>query len=532
MSDGADIPSSKDEGCLKSTKAQLMLLYALLGLGFWAALWLMVGDEAGLPGKKGYIFALAVLFPASLFAGWIASLCSLPPLLGMLIAGFALRNIVEASGSKALILDTEWSSALKSIALVVILTRAGLGLKLDALKKLSAALLRLIFIPNLSEAVVDAAFAVAFFDMPWTFALALGFIISAVSPAVVVPSLLYLQERRYGTAKGIPTLVLAAASFDDVLSISGFGICIGLAFASSSHGLAFNLARAPLEVVAGVSAGALTGYVTAKLTMFGMPSIEDGVRNGQDQATKATRLRVFALLSFGMLAVFGGRRVHFTGAGALCVIIAGIICARLWGQAATARVEGVFKEAWIAAAQPLLFVLIGSSVSTTYLDARFVGKGVAILLIGLTVRLLASILCVWTPQFTLKERVFIALAWFPKATVQAAIGAVALDTANQQDPVSEDQVKYGQQILTIAVLSIMLTAPIGAAAIAFGGPKLLEKEPERRDGDKEEEEEVQLVTAEQEREREKQPEMELEIGQGGLDKEERQIGVIASGSQL
>jgi NhaP-type Na+/H+ or K+/H+ antiporter len=111
----------------------------------------------------------------------------------MLIAGFALRNIVEASGSKALILDTEWSSALKSIALVVILTRAGLGLKLDALKKLSAALLRLIFIPNLSEAVVDAAFAVAFFDMPWTFALALGFIISAVSPAVVVPSLLSLQ---------------------------------------------------------------------------------------------------------------------------------------------------------------------------------------------------------------------------------------------------------------------------------------------------------------------------------------------------
>jgi len=479
------------------------LLYALLGLGWWAALWLMVGDEYGLPGPNGSIFALAILFPCSVVAGWIASHGSLPPLLGMLIIGFALRNIVEASGSKALVLDTEWSSALKSVALVVILTRAGLGLKLDALQKLSAALLRLIFIPNLSEAIVDAALAVAFFDMPWTFALALGFIISAVSPAVVVPSLLSLQERRYGTAKGIPTLVLAAASFDDVLSISGFGICVGLAFSSSSNGLAFDILRAPLEVAAGIVAGILVGYTTAKLTMFtAISAIENDV---QYQTIKSIQLRVLALLGFGMLAVFGGRRLHFTGAGALCVIIVGVICARQWGQTITAQVENAFKEVWLTTAQPLLFVLIGSSVSTTYLDARFVGKGIAILLIGLIIRLLASVLCVWTPQFTPKERVFIALAWFPKATVQAAIGAVALDTANQQNPVVGDQVKYGQQILTIAVLSIMLTAPIGAAAIAFGGPRLLEKELDTVD----EKENTQLVTPEVDTEGIKQKKEEI-----------------------
>eukprot|EP00606_Chrysophyceae_sp_TOSAG23-5_P000936 GSChrysophyteH2.ASY1.ANO1.1718.1 assembled CDS len=179
-----------------------------------------------------------------------------------------------------------------------------------------------------------------------------------------------------------------------------------------------------------------------------------------------------------MLALFGGRRVHFTGAGALCVIIAGVVAARLWGTATTVRVEETFKEMWLIVAQPLLFVLIGSSVSVSYLDARFVGEGIIILLVGLIVRLLASIACLWTPQFTLKERVFVALAWFPKATVQAAIGAAVLDTAKQQEIVSEEEVKFGEQILTIAVLSIMLTAPIGAAAIAFGGPRLLERERE------------------------------------------------------
>ena len=441
----------------------------------------MFGDEAGLPGPNGYIFALAVLFCTSVVWGLAACACSLPPLLGMLLAGFTLRNVAEACGSKALIVDTEVSSALKSIALVVILTRAGLGLKLDALQKLSAALVRLIFIPNLSEALVDATLAVAFFDMPWTYAIALGFVISAVSPAVVVPSLLSLQERRYGTEKGIPTLVLAAASFDDVLSISGFGICVGLAFRSGTNGLAFDILRAPLEVVSGITAGIGVGYVTAKLTMLPVDAEreENGEKKNEGLGMKTMCLRVVTLLGMGMLAIFAGSRIHFTGAGALCVIIAGVVSARLWGAATTASVEEAFKEIWLTAAQPLLFVLIGSSVSTTYLDARFVGEAIVILLVGLIVRLLASVACVWTPQFTLKERVFIALSWFPKATVQAAIGAVVLDTAKQQDTVSEDEVRYGEQILTIAVLSIMLTAPIGAAAIAFGGPRLLEQEEER-----------------------------------------------------
>eukprot|EP00606_Chrysophyceae_sp_TOSAG23-5_P001273 GSChrysophyteH2.ASY1.ANO1.204.1 assembled CDS len=278
--------TKKQQGLLSRTRAALRshgrhtLLCLLLAVVWWAALWLMAGDEAGLPGPNGYIFALAILFPNSVVWGICASLCSLPPLLGMLIAGFTLRNVVEACGSEALVVDIEVSSALKSFAMVVILTRAGLGLKIDALQKLSAALLRLIFIPNLSEAMVDAALAVTFFDMPWTLAIALGFVISAVSPAVVVPSLLLLQEQKYGTEKGIPTLVLAAASFDDVLSIQGCFICIGLAFSSGTNGLVFDILRAPMEVLVGVLSGLLVGYVTAKLTM---PPVEGGEGEGEGE---------------------------------------------------------------------------------------------------------------------------------------------------------------------------------------------------------------------------------------------------------
>ena len=523
----------------------------LVGL-WWTVSWIVCGDAMGLP--NGVLFALFSLFAAAIICGHIAELFHLPSLLGMLLAGFVMRNASEAR-SNVYIVDADWSSTIRNFALLIILLRAGLGLDIDNLRKMSTSVIRLACLPNIAEAVVDACLAVALFGMPWTFAFMLGFIMSAVSPAVVVPSLLRLKEQHYGTKKAIPDLVLAAASFDDVLSISGFGICLGLAFSNSSGGgsggLIFNIFRGPLELVAGIVGGIVFGYICVFLSPN--PPEYEKVENkeycegGLDQEDQEVRMSVntyapkeevsddvsvfrsLLLVGFSGFAIFGGKKVHFTGAGALAIIVLGIVAKRGWcttekGDSGVAQVEGLLKIIWTTFAQPLLFVLIGASVSITFIDGRFIGRGVTVLTVGLLVRLSVSMACVWYPtdQFELKEKVFIAMSWLPKATVQAALGAVALDRANDlsgsdnaggennDDGDKADKVLYGTQILTLAVLSILITAPLGAFLIARWGPKLLEQEKEKvKEKEKKEENELETDIGKQE-EKEKDEENENE----------------------
>ena len=179
---------------------------------------------------------------------------------------------------------------------------------------------------------MDACMAVVFFQMPWLWAFMLGFILSAVSPAVVVPSLLRLKEQKYGTKKGIPDLVLAAASFDDVLSISGFGICLGLSLSDGSS-LAWDLLRAPVELIVGIVGGMFLGWVGWYVTP-GKPNTGAGTPRTHHRGTAPNReeeemkrdvlVRTALLLLMGCLVVFGGKKVHLTGAGALAVIVMGL----------------------------------------------------------------------------------------------------------------------------------------------------------------------------------------------------------------
>jgi NhaP-type Na+/H+ or K+/H+ antiporter len=429
------------------------------------------------------------------------------------------------------VVDGAWSAALRSVALVVILARAGLGLDLANVYRLSASVLRLAALPNLAEAAVDAAMARALLGMPWLWACMTGFVLSAVSPAVVVPSLLRLKDMRYGTAKGIPDLVLAAASFDDVLSISGFGICLGLAFsavdAADGGGgdqggggrLAWDILRGPVELLVGILGGVLIGWICGVLGQHAPVSPLPG-RPARTPLTASEKrkmhsqlawLRIALVMGFGCLAVFGGIRTHFTGAGALAVIIEGLVAKRVWSKgsdknAITRIVSAHLKAFWVGAAEPFLFVLIGASVSVTFLNGTIVGQSLAVLIVGLCVRLLVSVLCVYTKQFTQGERLFISMAWLPKATVQAAIGAVALDAARARlldlekthlansTAISEAKtnVQHGQNILTLAVLAILVTAPIGAALIALCGPRLLDRESGGAEERVEEEEKDEL----------------------------------------
>ncbi|GCB80723.1 hypothetical protein scyTo_0016362 [Scyliorhinus torazame] len=216
------------QGIIASVFTKVIMVILL-----WAVLWSITGPEC-LPG--GNLFGNLILFVCAVLGGKLVGMIKLPHLpplpglLGMLLAGFVLRNIPVVSD--AIYIDYKWSSSLRSIALAIILTRAGLGLDATALRKLKAVCLRLAFAPCLSEACVCAVLGHYLLHLPWSWSFILGFVMGAVSPAVVVPCMLLLQKERYGVDKGIPTLLMAAGSFDDILAITGFNTCLGIAFSS------------------------------------------------------------------------------------------------------------------------------------------------------------------------------------------------------------------------------------------------------------------------------------------------------------
>ncbi|XP_053113995.1 sodium/hydrogen exchanger 9B2-like isoform X2 [Hemicordylus capensis] len=373
----------------------------------WAVGWSITGREC-LPG--GNLFGILFLFFFAVIGGKIMGLIKLPglppplpPLLGMLLVGFLLRNV--PGFSDIVRIDVKWSASLRNIALSIILARSGLALDPKALKKLKAVCLRLSLGPCVIEACAAAVLAHFLMHLPWPWGFMLGFVLGAVSPAVVVPSMLILQAGGYGVDKGVPTLLMASGSFDDILAITGFNTCLGMAFSSGST--LDNILRGFLEVAIGITTG-------------------------------------------GLLGIF----VHY------------------FPSKDQRKIEEIVGVAW-EIFQPFLFGLIGAEISITSLVPETVGLCVATLSIALLVRIIATFLMVCCAGFDIKEKVFISLAWIPKATVQAAIGSVALDTARVQEDQKLEQ--YGMNVLTVAFLSILITAPVGALIIGLAGPKLLHK---------------------------------------------------------
>ncbi|KAB7506620.1 Mitochondrial sodium/hydrogen exchanger 9B2 [Armadillidium nasatum] len=241
--------------CPPHGKIGRFLTYLLLFILFWGSLVYIVHDMA-LPG--GTIFSLLILVVTAQIGGMLVAKIHLPPLLGMLLVGILFRSapFIDSIGKS---ISTEWSSSLRSMALVVILIRAGLGLDPEALKKLSYVVLRLAVCPCLVETITVAVVSNLLLGFPWKWAFLLGFVLAAVSPAVVVPCLLNLADQGYGVEKGIPTLVIAAASIDDVIAISGFGVCLGTIFSNGSslwQGL-----KGPMEFGMGIAYGLIVGLI-------------------------------------------------------------------------------------------------------------------------------------------------------------------------------------------------------------------------------------------------------------------------------
>ncbi|XP_067301488.1 sodium/hydrogen exchanger 9B2 isoform X1 [Pseudorasbora parva] len=429
---------------------------ALLGLLLFGLVWTVTGP-ACLPGQN--LFGLVILFLSAVCGGKLISALRLPrtppvpALLGMLLAGVVLCNVPYVSD--AVVIDQSWSAALRNVSLAVILTRAGLGLDAAALRRLKAVCVRVAVGPCVSEACTVALVSHFLLELPWIWSFMLGFVLAAVSPAVVVPSMLLLQAEGFGVQKGVPTLLMAAGSFDDILAITAFTTCLGVAFGTGSTWM--NVAKGVLEVLAGVLAGGVMGVL---LHFF--PS--------EDQSDVVLR-RSCLLLGLSVFSVFGSLAAGLGGAGGLCTLVLAFIAGLSWTEqkAPVAAVVGRFWDVF----QPLLFGLIGAEISISSLSAYTVGLGIATLCVGLLVRVLVTFCVVLFAGFNMKEKIFISLAWMPKATVQAAIGSTALDVARSS---GDEQLQiYGMEILTVAVLAILITAPVGALAIGLSGPKLLQQ---------------------------------------------------------
>ncbi|XP_051275898.1 sodium/hydrogen exchanger 9B2-like isoform X1 [Dicentrarchus labrax] len=428
-------------------------LFALL----FGVVWSITGSQC-LPG--GNLFGIVILFICAVVGGQLVGMIQLPtlprfpPLIGMLLAGLLLRNIPYITD--AIYIDTHWSAALRKIALAIILTRAGLGLNPSALRRLKAVCVRLAIGPCVVEACIVAVVSHFLLGLPWVWCFVLGFVLAAVSPAVVVPSMLLLQREGYGVEKGIPTLLMAAGSFEGVLAITGFSTCLGMAFSTGSTWM--NILKGLLGVVGGVIAGLILG-----LFLQCFPS--------KDQEDLVLR-RTLMLLGLSIFSIFFSHVIGFAGAGGLCTLVLAFLAALGW-RADKAPVAAMVGRSWDVF-QPLLFGLIGAEITIATLSPSTVGLGMACISIGLVIRLLVTFQLVHFGGFNLKEKFFISVAWLPKATIQAAIGSKALDMAREEG--DETSIKFGLDVLTLAVLAILTTAPIGALGIGLAGPRLLKQQ--------------------------------------------------------
>lgn len=464
------------------------LSYALLLALTLLVPWSMIGDEVT---PQRNLFGIIVLIDVCIVCGWIISkipmpkLPPLPPLFGMLLAGFALANIPVIN--VAAYIHNEWSSALRSIALAVILVKAGLDLDASALSRMKGACIRLTVIPCFVETATCGVVCHLLLGFPWAWGFLLGFVLGAVTPAVIVPSLLALQKKGYGVAKGIPSLVIAASSFDDVLAISGFSLILGIVFSDVSSiktddsdvysnltavagtttnetsnyagEIAMKIFRGPLEMIGGILISILFGV--------GLWFLPDSKQKG------VVMIRSVIVVSIGVFSIGATGYFGVPGAGALIAIVTPFVAGKKWNDTKEQISENV-GLLWILF-EPVMFGLIGAEIRLDRLDSSTVGLGIATLVICLIFRTCGTFGAVSCANFDLREKIFLCLAWLPKATVQAAIGGMALDTARKMDA-SEEVIERAEKVLAISVLSILITAPLGAAAIGLSGPKLLSDE--------------------------------------------------------
>lgn len=390
------------------------------------------------------LWSLALVFLGGLLAGEVFRRLRLPPLLGMLLVGIAFGPYALGLLDDSLLAI---SADLRKVALIIILTRAGLSLDIGDLRKVGRSAVLLCFVPATFEIVGTVILAPRLLGVSVLEAAIIGSVIAAVSPAVVVPRMLRLMDEGYGAKQGIPQMILAGASVDDVYVIVLFSSFTSLASGGTLSPLDF--VRIPTSLVLGIAAGVLCGLALA--WWFSHVHMRDSIK-----------VVVFLALSFVLVTI----EDHCTGiigfSGLLAVMSMGIML----GQripVVSKRLSAKYDRLWVGA-ELLLFVLVGAMVNVAYV--AYAGVAAILLILGAMVFRMAGVFAsVLGTKLNGKERAFCMLAYTPKATVQAAIGGVPLAIG----------LACGETVLTVAVLAILITAPFGAIAIDCTYKKWLQR---------------------------------------------------------
>ena len=395
--------------------------------------------------------SLSFIFLVGLAMAAICQRIRLPRIIGMLLTGIVLGPYVLDILDPSIL---SISSELRQMALIIILVKAGLSLNLADLKKVGRPAVMLSCVPASFELLGYVLFAPMILGVNRIEAAVMGAVLAAVSPAVVVPRMVKLMESGYGTKKSIPQMILAGASCDDIFVIVLFSTFSGMAQGGSARVMDF--VNIPISIVSGILLGAVAGWL---LSLFFETAYakEHYVRNSM-------KVIIVLGVSFLLMSVENWVKPYISVSGLLAVVSMACVLKLRSIKAVSARLSEKFGKLWLAA-EVLLFVLVGAAVDIRYT----MGAGLAAVLMiftALIFRTIGVLICLAGTALNWKERLFCVIAYLPKATVQAAIGSVPMAMG----------LTCGQIVLSVAVMAILITAPLGALGMDSTFEKLLEKE--------------------------------------------------------
>ena len=390
------------------------------------------------------LLSIALILILGMFMGWLCQKIKLPSLLGMLITGIVLGpyglNLLDGS-----ILGI--SADLRKIALIIILTRAGLGLDISGLKKIGRPAVLMCFVPASFELIGMILLAPKLMGLTTLEAAIMGAVLAAVSPAVVVPRMVKLMDEGYGVKEGIPQLILAGASVDDVYVIVLFSTFVGMMQGEGASVLKF--VNIPISIFLGIAIGLVVGVLLAHY--FKKVHIRD-----------TSKLLIILSISFLLVVLEDKLTTAITFSSLIAIMFIGVGLQKR-REVVAKRLSAKYGKLWVAA-EVFLFVLVGATVNISYLGK--VGAKALLVIVGaLVFRMLGVFVCLLGTSLKRKERLFAMLAYTPKATVQAAIGGIPLALG----------FACGDTVLTVAVLAIVITAPLGAFAIDLSYKKWLSR---------------------------------------------------------
>ena len=393
--------------------------------------------------------SIALIILVGLLSDYLFRKIKLPGLIGMLLTGMLMGPYVFNMIDPALM---TLSSDFRMIALIIILLRAGLATKRDTLNRIGKTVVLTGIVPGLFEGLMIMLIAPYFLNIGYLESAILGFIIAAVSPAVIVPMMVSLIESQKGDRKGIPTLLLASSSLDNVSAVVIFSGLIGI-YEGKSPNILMKLAEIPFSIISGIILGILIGFLLYRVFMRYKP--------------RATKMGMIVIGAAILLTWFENPLKPFVFVSSLSGIIAiGFILLEK-SETVAHKVSQKLGKIWVFA-EILLFVLIGAQVNVSVaLDAGIAGA--LIIFFGLIARSIGVYLSLMRTELDIKEKLFCIVSYIPKASVQAAIGAVPFAIG----------IKSGETMLAIAVLSILFTAPLGVIAMNAVGEKVLGKQEQR-----------------------------------------------------